>query len=458
MEEEGEGQQEGAGRGGLRAGLSPRGYGLAALSAAAVAVGSIPGMDRLLSAGLGLAGFLAVYRALAAVLALAAERVEATRLVEGGGREGEPHRVVLRLCNPTPIPLPGLVVEDEAPPDIYPRPPRFLAPLPPRGCAELEYTVNPRLGVNRWGRPRLRLEDPLGLVAPHDTRVRAAGASRLEARPRIHAEAAAELSRIIAGLAAAGHPAARAGRGTVFLELREYHPDDDPRLIDWKASARTGRLLVKVLEAEEAAAVLLVLHLPPWSLEARGAGDTAGEAAARLAATLAAALASRGALVRLLAVGPGGVGDTGWLASPVAAAREAGHAAARAAGGRRGVPPPLLDALEQRLEASKRPGIALLVTPGGVEAVEALELLALVTRGRAAAATSPPGEPPAPGQLERWRRERERLAKALRGRLVEAAPGGRPTRAMAALLARALLAPTVAARGGESLFNPLLRR
>ncbi len=40
------------------------------------------------------------------------------------------------------------------------------------------------------------------------------------------------------------------GQGTSFESLRSYLPDDDPRHIDWKATARTGSLMVKNYEEE----------------------------------------------------------------------------------------------------------------------------------------------------------------------------------------------------------------
>lgn len=47
--------------------------------------------------------------------------------------------------------------------------------------------------------------------------------------------------------------------GTEFTELREYRSGDDPRLVDWKATARRGRPLVRVLEPEQEQTVLILL-------------------------------------------------------------------------------------------------------------------------------------------------------------------------------------------------------
>jgi len=49
------------------------------------------------------------------------------------------------------------------------------------------------------------------------------------------------------------------GMGTEFAELREYATGDDPRLIDWKATARRDRLLVRVLEPEQEQTLIILL-------------------------------------------------------------------------------------------------------------------------------------------------------------------------------------------------------
>lgn len=53
--------------------------------------------------------------------------------------------------------------------------------------------------------------------------------------------------------------ARRTGMGTEFTELRDYATGDDPRLIDWKATARRSSLLVRVLEPEQEQTVIILL-------------------------------------------------------------------------------------------------------------------------------------------------------------------------------------------------------
>lgn len=51
----------------------------------------------------------------------------------------------------------------------------------------------------------------------------------------------------------------RIGIGTEFAELREYAIGDDPRLIDWKATARRSTPLVRVLEPEREQSLIILL-------------------------------------------------------------------------------------------------------------------------------------------------------------------------------------------------------
>jgi uncharacterized protein (DUF58 family) len=53
--------------------------------------------------------------------------------------------------------------------------------------------------------------------------------------------------------------ARRHGMGTEFSELREYVSGDDPRLIDWKATARRSRVVVRVLEPEQEQTLIVLL-------------------------------------------------------------------------------------------------------------------------------------------------------------------------------------------------------
>ena len=72
---------------------------------------------------------------------------------------------------------------------------------------------------------------------------------------RLRASVAEALRRRDAGL----KPIRRLGEGRLFESLREWGPGDDLRHIDWKATARRGKVITRQYEAERRQQVLLVL-------------------------------------------------------------------------------------------------------------------------------------------------------------------------------------------------------
>jgi len=84
--------------------------------------------------------------------------------------------------------------------------------------------------------------------------------------------------------------------GRILWIGREYRPGDDPRLIHWRSSAKTGALTVRELEAETAVDTRLVL-------EGRSGDADAVERGLSRAASFVVHLIRAGAAVELL--GPG---------------------------------------------------------------------------------------------------------------------------------------------------------
>ncbi|HTQ29658.1 MAG TPA: DUF58 domain-containing protein [Opitutaceae bacterium] len=90
----------------------------------------------------------------------------------------------------------------------------------------------------------------------------------------------------------AGERVARPGQGADLLALRNYEPGDSHRLIHWKASARSGRLMVRQFAAEGAESFTLWLCSPAESWPR----PEQFELAVSLAATLAEDLFRAGKL------------------------------------------------------------------------------------------------------------------------------------------------------------------
>lgn len=89
--------------------------------------------------------------------------------------------------------------------------------------------------------------------------------------------------------------ARRRGTGGELFDLRPYRTGEDMRLIHWRISAKTGRLMLRETAAETGGRLTLVLERAPE------AAPEAVEADVSRAAGAAAAACARGAAVRLLA-------------------------------------------------------------------------------------------------------------------------------------------------------------
>jgi uncharacterized protein (DUF58 family) len=76
------------------------------------------------------------------------------------------------------------------------------------------------------------------------------------------------------------------GRGIAFEGVREYHPGDDVRAIDWNVTARTNQAFVKVFAEERELTVILLVDMSRSRIF-----GTRGQTKAELMAELAALLA-----------------------------------------------------------------------------------------------------------------------------------------------------------------------
>ncbi len=65
-------------------------------------------------------------------------------------------------------------------------------------------------------------------------------------------------TRAVEGLLSGQHRSPHRGASVVFVEHREYRPGDEPRLIDWRAFARTDRHMIKRFEQETQLRALLL--------------------------------------------------------------------------------------------------------------------------------------------------------------------------------------------------------
>jgi uncharacterized protein (DUF58 family) len=74
---------------------------------------------------------------------------------------------------------------------------------------------------------------------------------------------AADARRAALTLAPGGHGLRRAGPGETFWQHREHRPEEGPRAVDWRRSARSDRLYARDRERETPATVRLWADLAP---------------------------------------------------------------------------------------------------------------------------------------------------------------------------------------------------
>ena len=215
--------------------------------------------------------------------------------------EGQVFAVTLRVSNETPL-VQRVLVEDRIPHGVIPlSPARGKLLLAPRGEAVVKYNATSRVGRRCYGPVSVEASDPLGIFQWR-LQLESLGDQCVEARPVPMKGVKAPVR--VGLVAGEGEPRVR-DRGPELYQLREYVEGDDARLIDWKATARTGRLITRETLAESAGLVRLVVMLDEASL--RGAPpNTVFERALRLAAGLAESLIRMGLKVRLLLLEPGG--------------------------------------------------------------------------------------------------------------------------------------------------------
>ncbi len=160
----------------------------------------------------------------------------------------------------------------------------FEFPSPPRG----NYQIGPLI---------LRARDPYGFYMVE----RKLGPETLSVIPRPERITGAQL-RPRHVLAWPGtFPSRSMGIGTEFYSMRKYVPGDDPKRINWKASARQNELIVNETEAERITDVMVVLDTDVTIFEE--AEDELFERGIRAAASMASLLLRQGNRVGLILQG-----------------------------------------------------------------------------------------------------------------------------------------------------------
>ena len=170
---------------------------------------------------------------------------------------GAENLVTIRVRNSSYAPLRG-ALRDEYPEDFEARGHVMPLDLAPRCEVDRSYRVTPpKRGDFEFGDTYVRLFGPLGMAV---RQIRYPMARHVKVYPNL-----LDMRRYEIGLKRerAVQPGQRVtrvyGRGTEFESLRDYVPDDEFRSVDWKATARRGKLVVRQYQQERSQNVMIVL-------------------------------------------------------------------------------------------------------------------------------------------------------------------------------------------------------
>ncbi|MDC0714770.1 DUF58 domain-containing protein [Stigmatella sp. ncwal1] len=209
----------------------------------------------------GLGGLVLALDALVAVLALVdallarGVRLEVHRELPSKLSVGVPNRVEVRLIHRSRLAV-RVRVKDDVPEGFAATPDEAPLSLPPESQTRWVYRVVPaQRGKFGFGDVHVRVRGPLGLLF-HERTFPAArsvsvfpdmrGASRLLL-------SGAALDWVNLGL----RRLRRDGQGSEFARLRDYAQGDSVRDVDWKATARRGKPVTRVMESERSQSILI---------------------------------------------------------------------------------------------------------------------------------------------------------------------------------------------------------
>lgn len=170
---------------------------------------------------------------------------------------GRPARVALTLRSRADRPLAVEVVDDLFAHADAAEPLPLRVTVPARGRATAAYHVRARRrGRAELGDHHVRYASPLGLWR---RQLRFAARDEVRVYPDIRAVHAFELLARHAREPVGMRASIRRGGENEFECLREYQRDDEYRAVDWRATARRSRLIVRQYKADEDQSVAFLL-------------------------------------------------------------------------------------------------------------------------------------------------------------------------------------------------------
>lgn len=168
---------------------------------------------------------------------------------------GVQNKVTLHVVHPGGRRVP-LLLKDDAPTEFQVNQEELPFVIAPRSRAETSYLAVPqKRGRFELGDLHVRVRGPLGLVWHERT---TAARTAVAVYPDMRGASRLLLSDAVLDFVNLGlRQLRRDGRGSEFARLRDYAQGDSVRDVDWKATARRGRPVTRVLESERSQTVLI---------------------------------------------------------------------------------------------------------------------------------------------------------------------------------------------------------
>ena len=170
---------------------------------------------------------------------------------------GVDHSIKLLLRNQTPLPI-FAVARDEIPESFEALDELPPVHIPPHGEAQLSYTVRPlQRGAYAFGAVIVRVHGERGLM---QRQMALSVADTVKVYPNFRgADQYQLLAKIDQREEVARKPRPFKAAGTDFESLRPYIAGEDPRNIDWKATARRGALISRNRQVEKGQQLAVLL-------------------------------------------------------------------------------------------------------------------------------------------------------------------------------------------------------
>jgi uncharacterized protein (DUF58 family) len=172
-------------------------------------------------------------------------------------KQAQLFQVELILVNQSETVVPFQII-DSPPVDFTGSPKMIAVRLAPRREVVQTYSLKSyRRGSFSFGAVFYRITGPLGLIQRQE---KIDLPQRVQVLPDMTGEGSRDLQLALAGAFKAGRrKATRRGEGSEFESLRDHQRDDDFRHIDWKASAKRGKLISRQYETERDQRLMILL-------------------------------------------------------------------------------------------------------------------------------------------------------------------------------------------------------